>query len=98
MCNSVSLSCGQISSCRGGKDNYRSVKVFHCLACRYFRHEETSESKVVREVGNVTAETEVTFEFGVRKQQKKKKEENKEGTTAKESGKMTQLSKFSTIK
>lgn len=35
--------------------------------CRYFRHEEESKySVIVQQVGNVTADTELTFEYGVR--------------------------------
>lgn len=40
----------------------------------YFFYEETEESKVVRNIGNVTADTEITFEFGVRTKPKAKPE------------------------
>ena len=39
---------------------------------RYFFYEETEESKVTRNIGNVTADTEITFEFGVRTKPKSK--------------------------
>ena len=39
---------------------------------RYFRHEDAQEeSRVERTVGNVTKETEITFEYGIRKPPKK---------------------------
>ena len=34
---------------------------------RYFRTEDTRESVICDIIGNVTAETELTYEFGVRK-------------------------------
>lgn len=40
----------------------------------FFFYEETEESKVVRNIGNVTADTEITFEFGVRTKPKAKPE------------------------
>lgn len=36
------------------------------LCYRYFRHEDSRESVIVNEVGNATADTELTFEYGVR--------------------------------
>ena len=36
------------------------------LVLSYFRHEDSRESVIVREVGNVTADTELTYEYGVR--------------------------------
>ena len=44
---------------------------------RYFFYEETEESKVTRNIGNVTADTEITFEFGVRTKPKGKHKYNK---------------------
>ncbi|KAK3097067.1 hypothetical protein FSP39_006081 [Pinctada imbricata] len=46
----------------------------------FFFYEDTEESKVVRNVGNVSASTEITFEYGVRchRQKKEKKEPAKE--------------------
>lgn len=46
---------------------------------RYIHHEnnDKKESRAVREVGNVTCDTEITFEYGVRP-------ENVESKTAKE--------------
>jgi hypothetical protein len=38
---------------------------------RYIRGEQEKTSRVVREVGNVTADTEITFEYGVRRDEKK---------------------------
>ena len=38
-----------------------------CLCCRYFRTEESKESVLVIPVGNVTAQTELTYEYGVRR-------------------------------
>lgn len=35
--------------------------------CRYFRTEESKESVLVIPVGNVTAQTELTYEYGVRR-------------------------------
>lgn len=40
----------------------------------FFFYEETEESKVVRNIGNVTADTEITFEYGVRTKQKPRPE------------------------
>ncbi|XP_061176776.1 circularly permutated Ras protein 1-like [Saccostrea echinata] len=42
------------------------VATCHLHKRLFFYYEETEESKVVRNVGNVTASTEVTFEYGVR--------------------------------
>ena len=48
-----------------------------CVLCRYFRTEESKESVLVIPVGSVTAKTEITYEYGVRRGQKhsEKKEE-----------------------
>ncbi|XP_033741232.1 circularly permutated Ras protein 1-like [Pecten maximus] len=37
----------------------------------FFHYEDTEESKVVKNVGNVTSDTEITFEYGVRTKEKK---------------------------
>ncbi|XP_069130895.1 circularly permutated Ras protein 1-like [Argopecten irradians] len=37
----------------------------------FFHFEETEESKVVKNIGNVTSDTEITFEYGVRTKEKK---------------------------
>lgn len=47
-----------------------------CSCNRFFYYEETEDSKVVRNIGNVTASTEVTFEYGVRCQTNRKKAMN----------------------
>lgn len=47
------------------------VCVFTCS--RYFFYEETEDSKVVKNIGNVTADSEVTFEYGVRTKQAEEK-------------------------
>lgn len=36
------------------------------FTCRYFRTEETGDSVLIIPVGNVTADTELTYEYGVR--------------------------------
>lgn len=41
----------------------------------YIRHEADKTSKAVKEVGNVTRETEITFEYGVRRSRKKPEEQ-----------------------
>ncbi|XP_021354035.1 circularly permutated Ras protein 1-like [Mizuhopecten yessoensis] len=46
----------------------------------FFHYEDTKESKVVKNVGNVTSDTEVTFEYGVRTKQKK--ETGQSGSTS----------------
>lgn len=33
---------------------------------RFFFYEETEDSKVVKNIGNVTTDSEITFEYGVR--------------------------------
>lgn len=53
---------------------YHSTGIFSCN--RFFYYEETEDSKVVRNIGNVTASTEVTFEYGVRCQTDRKKAMN----------------------
>lgn len=55
--------------------------IYHSIYCmcfcnRFFYYEETEDSKVVRNIGNVTASTEVTFEYGVRCQTDRKKAMN----------------------
>lgn len=48
----------------------------------FFHFEETEESKVVRNIGNVTADTEITFEYGVRtKHRKAESEDTKQSET-----------------
>lgn len=47
-----------------------------CFCDRFFYYEDTEDSKVVRNIGNVTASTEVTFEYGVRCQTNRKKAMN----------------------
>ncbi|KAJ8311068.1 hypothetical protein KUTeg_011383 [Tegillarca granosa] len=48
----------------------------------FFHFEETEESKVVRNIGNVTADTEITFEYGVRtKHRKAETEDTKQSET-----------------
>ena len=43
-----------------------------CVTCnRYFREEKSKESKIERFIGNVTRNTEITFEYGVRQNKKK---------------------------
>ena len=37
------------------------------FAVRYFRNEESSENVIVKKVGNVTADSEFTYEYGVRR-------------------------------
>ena len=49
----------------------------------YIRDEDTRNSKAVRYVGNVTEDTEITFEFGIKKASGKKAE--------KKAGKMFKL-------
>ena len=44
---------------------------------RYFRSEERKESVLVIPVGSVTAQTELTYEYGVRRNGKKQKTEEK---------------------
>lgn len=48
---------------------YQSAAATQCFppSYRYFRTEDTRESVICDIVGNVTAETELTYEFGVRK-------------------------------
>lgn len=53
---------------------YHSTGIRSCN--RFFYYEETEDSKVVRNIGNVTASTEVTFEYGVRCQTDRKKAMN----------------------
>ena len=43
----------------------------HAGCCRYFRTEESKESVLVIPVGNVTAQTELTYEYGARKTARK---------------------------
>lgn len=45
--------------------------------CRYFRSEESQESLLTIPVGNVTADTELTYEYGVRSRKKRKSEKSK---------------------
>ncbi|XP_022293240.2 circularly permutated Ras protein 1-like isoform X1 [Crassostrea virginica] len=52
------------------------VATCHLHRKLFFFYEETEESKVVRNIGNVTASTEVTFEYGVRCQEKKNPPKN----------------------
>ena len=48
--------------------NYRLVYIY---GCRYFRHDEyQSASCVTIQVGNVTADRELTYEYGVRSKSK----------------------------
>ncbi|XP_013416673.1 uncharacterized protein LOC106178153 [Lingula anatina] len=44
----------------------------------YIRDEESKESRATKFIGNVTVDTEVTFEYGVRHQKKQKKEKKNE--------------------
>lgn len=34
---------------------------------RYFKHEETKASRVVKIVGNATSDTQIMFEYGIKK-------------------------------
>lgn len=43
------------------------MPIFILYVCRYFRTEESKESVLVIPVGNVTAQTELTYEYGVRR-------------------------------
>ena len=43
---------------------------FFCNFFRFFFYEETEESKVEKKIGNVTSDTEITFEYGVRTNKK----------------------------
>lgn len=52
------------------------VATCHLHKRLFFYYEETEDSKVVRNIGNVTASTEVTFEYGVRCQADRKKATN----------------------
>lgn len=52
------------------------VSLIYRSCNRFFYYEETEDSKVVRNIGNVTASTEVTFEYGVRCQTDRKKAMN----------------------
>ena len=56
--------------------NNCQVPIISFIFKRFFFYEETEESKVVRNIGNVTASTEVTFEYGVRCQEKKNPPKN----------------------
>jgi len=40
--------------------------MFVLYTCRYIRGEAERSSCVKRDVGNVTADTEITFEYGIR--------------------------------
>ena len=42
----------------------------HACILRYFRTEETGDSVLIIPVGNVTADTELTYEYGVRTDKK----------------------------
>ncbi|XP_060063644.1 circularly permutated Ras protein 1-like [Ylistrum balloti] len=42
----------------------------------FFHYEDTEESKVVKSVGNVTSDTEITFEYGVRTKSNKDKDQS----------------------
>lgn len=52
------------------------VATCHLHKRLFFYYEDTEDSKVVRNIGNVTASTEVTFEYGVRCQTNRKKAMN----------------------
>ena len=56
------------------------------LPLSYFRTEESKESLLAIPVGNVTAQTELTYEYGVRRKgRKEKKESEKAGGEQKRS-------------
>ena len=46
--------------------NTLSVMHYVCIG-RYFRTEDSKENVIVKQVGNVTADSEITYEYGVRK-------------------------------
>ena len=43
------------------------------LTVRYFRNEESAENVIVKKVGNVTADSEFTYEYGVRRKSTREK-------------------------
>ena len=46
--------------------NTLSVIHYVCIG-RYFRTEDSKENVIVKQVGNVTADSELTFDYGVRR-------------------------------
>ena len=55
---------------------YPSLYMHH-TCCSYFRTEESKESVLMIPVGSVTAQTELTYEYGVRNKARTRKEEEK---------------------
>ena len=53
------------------------VCVCVCVCCRYFRTEESKESVLAIPVGSVTAKTELTYEYGVRRKPTTEKKTDK---------------------
>lgn len=50
------------------------------------QQDDKEESKVVRQIGNVTADTEITFEYGIRTGQTKDKDSSPMETDSKKEG------------
>ena len=69
-------------------DFFDSFSIMLCLfSIRYFRNEESAENVIVKKVGNVTADSEFTYEYGVRRKAAHEKvSDSKTGKSKSEKG------------
>ena len=50
------------------------------LTCRFVLDEDKKKSQVFKQIGNVTSDTEITFEYGIRSVEKQENNLNGKGT------------------